>query len=261
MPGPVRSSALALRPSADWALFLDVDGTILGLAATPDEVERSERVCRILEAVSRCLSGAVALISGRRIADLDRLFVPHRLPAAGLHGLERRDARGIVYAKAVSVALDRLRPPLVRAARANDGLILEDKAGALAMHYRLAPGRAGEIRALVDDLARPFADELHVIHGKLVSEIKPRIADKGTAIRDFMSEAPFAGHRPVFIGDDTTDEDGFAFVNRLNGHAIRVGNGAGTAARYSLASVEEVVEWLEGWPSTLRCDQRSMARV
>ncbi|MGD9536086.1 MAG: trehalose-phosphatase [Alphaproteobacteria bacterium] len=255
-----RSSALALRPRPDWALFLDIDGTILHLAETPDGVERSERVCRVLEAVLHCLRGAVALISGRRIDDLDRLFAPHTLPAAGLHGLERRDARGIVYAQAASETLDRLRLPLAHAARVNEGVILEDKGGALAVHYRRSPERAGEIRSLVDDLVRPFAGELHVIHGKLVSEIKPRHADKGTAIREFMGEAPFVGHVPVFIGDDATDEDGFACVNALDGHAIRVGSGADTIARYSLAGVEEVVDWLEAWPSMLRRDFRSVGR-
>lgn len=246
---------MSLRPASDWALFLDVDGTLLHLRQTPDGVDRSERVCQILEDIMVCLGGAVALVSGRTIQNLDELFVPHRFPVAGLHGLERRDAAGIVHSHSESEVLDTLRPPLMEVADAHEGVILEDKSRALAIHYRQAPEKAAEIQSLVEDLVRPLAHELHVIHGKMVTEIKPWHADKGSAIGDFMNEPPFKGRVPVFIGDDTTDEDGFAFVNQMNGYAIRVGDGEGdsveTAARYSLEDVDEVIAWLENWPSSL----------
>jgi len=100
-------------------------------------------------------------------------------------------------------------------------------------------------------MARPFASDLHVLHGKMVSEIKPWLADKGSAIRNFMHEAPFTGRIPIFIGDDTTDEDGFAYVNELNGHSVRVGDIADTAAHYSLPGVDDVLTWLNSWPSRL----------
>jgi trehalose 6-phosphate phosphatase len=244
-------SAVSLRPASEWALFLDVDGTLLHLKQTPDGVNRSDRVCQVLEEIMACLGGALALISGRTIQNLDELFVPHRFPVAGLHGLERRDAEGVVHSHSEPQVLDALRPPLTKIANAHEGVIMEDKSRALAIHYRQAPDKATEIKNLVESLVRPLAHELHVIHGKMVSEVKPWHADKGSAISDFMDESPFKGRVPVFIGDDTTDEDGFAFVNQMNGYSVRVGDGVETAARYSLENVDKVIAWLESWPPSL----------
>ncbi len=255
MQNTPNQSAMSLRPASDWALFLDVDGTLLHLQQTPDGVNRSERVCQILEGIMQRLAGAVALVSGRTIQNLDELFVPHRFPVAGLHGLERRDAEGNAHSHSESQVLDTLRPPLRKAAETHEGVIFEDKSRALAIHYRQAPDRASGIQRLVEDLVRPLAHELHVIHGKMVTEIKPWHADKGSAISAFMNEPPFVGRVPVFIGDDTTDEDGFVYVNQMSGYAIRVGGGEGdvvkTAARYSLENVDEVIAWLESWPPSL----------
>jgi trehalose 6-phosphate phosphatase len=245
------TTALALHPQADWALFLDVDGTILHLRDTPDSVEASAHLLDLLESIHTCLGGAVALVSGRTIDNLDELFAPHRLPTAGLHGLQRRDAQGKVHEEAVPEALDTLREPLLQLASSSTKIILEDKGHALAIHYRLAPDRETQIREEVEKLAQPYATDLQVMHGKMVCEIKPWHADKGSAIRDFMNEAPFEGRLPVFIGDDTTDEDGFAYVNELDGHSIRVGDSEQTAARYRLPGVDEVIDWLERWPALL----------
>lgn len=247
-------SALSLRPRREWALFLDVDGTLLHFADTPDGVRRSERVCRILETLVSCFDGALALVSGRPIEVLDSLFAPHRLPAAGQHGLQRRDALGLRHDTAVSDAIDRLRSPLNELAQTVPGALLEQKSHALAVHYRRIPGRALELRSAVNDLVRSSAPELQVVHGSMVIEIKPRNADKGSAIREFMKETPFSGRSPVFIGDDTTDEDGFACVNALNGHAVRVGEANGTVAGYRLPGVDEVVDWLAAWPPLLQKD-------
>lgn len=243
--------AQALEPARNWALFLDVDGTLLALADTPDGVVPNRRVSRVLEEIGGYLDGAVSLISGRSIATLDRLFAPARLPVAGLHGLERRDAGGRVHALADIEALEHLRGPMGELSAGDSRVILEDKGLALAIHYRLAPERAREIRERVEALVAPSGHDLKVIHGKMVCEVKPRHADKGSAIRAFMSERPFAGRVPVFIGDDVTDEDGFAVVNAMNGHAVRVGDGEATAARYRLEDVDEVIEWLATWPPRL----------
>lgn len=243
--------AQALRPAADWALFLDVDGTILHFADTPDGVAASDRVARLLRQISRSLQGAVALVSGRSIANLDHLFGPHVLPLAGLHGLERRDARGRLHMLGEAEALEHLRAPLSELADSLDGVLLEDKGRALAVHYRMAPDKAGEIRQRVETLVRPSVRDLRIIHGKMVSEIKPRHADKGSAIQAFMDEAPFVGRVPVFIGDDVTDEDGFVAVNALKGLSIHVGDGAASAARYRLPDVDRVIDWLETWPSAI----------
>ena len=231
-----------LRPTSQWALFLDVDGTILGFADTPDGVAPGRRLTRVLREIDACLGGAVALISGRTIANLDQLFAPWKPPVAGLHGLERRDAAGRLHALGEAEALEHLRLPLTQLAAYHDGAILEDKGRALAIHYRQVPDAAAGIRQRVGELVQPCSSELRVIHGKMVSEIKPQHADKGSAIHAFMGEAPFAGRLPVFIGDDVTDEDGFAAVNALDGHTVHVGGGTVTDARFGLSSVDDVIE-------------------
>jgi trehalose 6-phosphate phosphatase len=255
MPSPKLVCAQALEPDPTWALFLDVDGTILKLAATPNGVAPSKRVCQALRRLSASLDGAVALISGRTIDNLDRLFAPLRLPSAGLHGLERRDAAGRLHVLGEIEALEHLRPPFAELAASKKGVMLEDKGRALAIHYRKAPQEAESVRHQVDDLVRPSAEELKVLHGKMVSEVKPRHADKGSAIRGFMGEPPFEGRVPVFVGDDVTDEDGFAMVNGFDGYAIRVGRDSETAARYRLADVDQVIAWLEALPPKIRARQ------
>ncbi|UCH48468.1 MAG: trehalose-phosphatase [Betaproteobacteria bacterium] len=255
------ASALALTPAPDWALFLDVDGTILHFRDSPDGVEAGENLLNILEVILTRLEGAVALVSGRGINTLDSMFAPHRLPTAGLHGLERRSADGSLHTVEEPAALDKLRPQLLILATASTKVILEDKGHALAIHYRLEPELGEQIKHRVEELVQPFLSELHVMHGKMVTEIKSRLADKGSAIRDFMTEAPFKGRLPVFIGDDTTDEDGFAFVNSQNGYSVRVGDSTDTAARYTLPGVDDVIDWLESWPRLLDATQSAAKRT
>lgn len=253
------TNALALKPASDWALFLDVDGTILHLRDTPDAVEASAHLLDLLETILVSLGGATALVSGRSIANLDELFAPHRLPTAGLHGLQRRDARGTVYESPVPAGLDALRPALLELASTSSKIIFEDKGHSLAVHYRQAPEREDEINSTVEQLLRPYLGELHLMRGKMVCELKPRHANKGTAIRDFMNEPPFTGRIPVFVGDDITDEDGFVWINGAGGYSIRVvddrdeetGNQQ-TVARFMLAGVDQVIEWLETWPAALK---------
>ena len=151
--------------------------------------------------------------------------------------------------------MEGLRPQLLTLAAASTKVILEDKGHALAIHYRLEPELGDQIKNRVEELVQPFLSELHVMHGKMVIEIKSRLADKGSAIRDFMSEAPFKGRVPVFIGDDTTDEDGFAWVNENNGYSVRVVDSAETAARYAIPGVDDVIDWLESWPTLLDATQ------
>ena len=244
-----------IEVSSDWALFLDVDGTLLSIAETPDAVEVSGRLRAALGHVVPLLDGAVALISGRPIAGLDRLFDPLRLPAAGLHGLERRDARGGMHKISADAGLDNLREPLRVFASANPGVLLEDKGAALALHYRRVPAAENAVRQLMTGMAATMPGKLRVLSGKMVVEIAPALADKGKAISAFMSEAPFAGRRPVFVGDDVTDEDGFDVVNKLGGYAVRVGSATASAASYQFADVAAVIDWLEVLPGQLRLPQ------
>jgi trehalose 6-phosphate phosphatase len=230
------------------ALFLDVDGTLLEIAPRPELVHVPDGLPSLMIRRAAEREGALALISGRPLAQLEHLFRPWQGAAAGLHGLERRRADGILDCLVdadSAAALERLRPKL--AALAADGLTLEDKGGTLALHYRAAPQREPEIRTVVEALHREVASALRLITGKMVVEFQPRSADKGRAIAAFLGEPPFVGRRPVFVGDDTTDEDGFAEIRRRGGIAVRVGpfNGA-TAANYRLPTVKAVLAWLAG---------------
>ena len=230
------------------ALFLDVDGTLLEIAPRPELVQVPVGLPSLMIRLSARREGALALISGRPLAQLDRLFQPWQGAAAGLHGLERRRVDGILDFGVdgnSSAALDRLRPKLAAVAADGTGLTLEDKGGTLALHYRAAPQREPEIRAAVGALHREMASVLRLIMGKMVVEFQPRSADKGRAIAAFLAEPPFLGRRPVFVGDDTTDEDGFAEIRRRGGIAVRVGPfGGATIANYRLPSVEAVLAWL-----------------
>jgi trehalose 6-phosphate phosphatase len=235
-------------PPADngWAYFLDVDGTLIAIADTPDAVHVDRALLRLLGQLYQECGGAVALISGRAIRDLEgHLGVPH-LPVAGQHGLERRDAAGRVHARAAPAAA---RAGMVRelsalAAR-HPGLLLEDKGITLALHYRLAPGLASYVQRAVAQLVREAGAGLEVQRGKRVAEIKPAGFDKGSAVLEYLAEPPFLGRRPVYIGDDLNDEHAFAEVNRLGGISIRVGRG-GSSARFRLPDVDAVRRWLGG---------------
>lgn len=240
-----------VEAAADWALFLDVDGTLLPIAETPDGVEVSDHLRAVLARLAPLYGHALALISGRPIAELDQLFAPLALPSAGLHGLERRDAAGRIRRLGEPAWLDALRRALGDFAAAHPGVLLEDKVRTLALHYRRAPEAEAAARRAVAELIGGDDQRLRVIEGKMVLEIKPRLADKGAAVAAFLGEPPFAGRRPVFIGDDVTDEDAFAVVNRLGGTSVRVGDLPGTAARYRLPDVNAVVAWLEALPATL----------
>jgi trehalose 6-phosphate phosphatase len=235
------------RPSPEWAFYLDVDGTLIDFGDRPDAVRADAELRALLEKTSRAAQGALALISGRSVADLDQLFAPLRLPAAGQHGAERRDASGGLHAAAVGSAMLRdAAERLESFARARPGLLLEDKGSSLALHYRRAPERAGEVRAAVTAVAVGLGGGFELQGGKSVLEIKCCGRDKGTAIEQFNREAPFAGRRPVFVGDDQTDEYGFAVVNRLGGESIKVGDGP-SDAHWRLPDVAAVREWLAGW--------------
>jgi len=235
----------SLPVSGDWAMFLDVDGTLLHIAETPGGVEVSDHLRDVLARLAPAMGQALALVSGRPIATLDHFFSPLLLPAAGLHGLEFRSPTGEIRSLGDPLLLEPLRPALAAFADAHPGVIYEDKRRTLALHYRRAPAAAEAARRLVRELTGRYGKGLHVVDGKMVLEIKPRLTDKGAAVEAFLREAPFHGRLPVFIGDDVTDEDAFQVVNDLGGHSIRVGVGQDTRARYRLPDVDAVIGWLE----------------
>jgi len=252
MASPNRSRGLAPRrgrpPALNerCALFLDIDGTLLHLAATPDRVRVDPHITELLPELAEKLCGAVALITGRAIADADSLFPGVSLPVAGQHGLERRAADGSIHLHKASMrGLERLRRELTRFVTRHPGLLLEDKGATLALHYRRAPSLAGHVHRTLRTMLRTTAvsAEWRLQPGKKILEIKPDGRDKGTAILEYMAEPPFAGRVPVFVGDDLTDEYGFVAATHLGGWAVKVGRGQ-TRARFRLPNVAAVRQWL-----------------
>jgi trehalose 6-phosphate phosphatase len=219
---PSRDASASQIP---WCLFLDVDGTLLEIAPTPDAVQVGETLKRLLLRVRDALDGAVALVSGRSLEQLDELFAPERWPAAGLHGLERRGAdQRIRHAGPHAPALADARVALADLASRSPGTLVEDKGRSLALHYRAAPELESSLRREIRGIATRLGDDYHVLEGNRVFEVKPRAATKADAIRAFLAEPPFAGRRPMFIGDDITDLDGFAAVERAGGISVAVGD-------------------------------------
>jgi len=239
-----RGSRQPPAPRPDWAYFFDIDGTLLDIADSPGSVQPDRDVRALIEAVYSFSGGAVALISGRSIRDVDLLFHAH-LPAAGQHGTERRDAAGRVTRHAAPVTLDGAHERLRAAVAEHAGLLLEHKGLSLALHYRRAPRLAGYAHRLVRSVLPELGGAFCVQSGKRVVELRPAGKDKGGAVREFMSEEPFRGRAPVFVGDDRTDEYGFEMVNRLRGYSVKVGHGP-SVARWRLRDVRAVRAWLEG---------------
>jgi len=231
-------------PADDWALFLDVDGCLLEFADAPDAVRVPEPLRDILARLVQRLQGAVALVSGRAMASLDRLFAPLELPGAGLHGLERRDAAGTVAPEAAP-ALVAVLAEAQRIAAEHPGVIAEDKGAALALHWRVAPHAAPALRAFAE-AALPRLPGYRLQHGDSVVELRPGEGDKGEAIAALLRNPPFRGRVPVFAGDDLTDEAGFAAVNAHGGISVLVGAREPSEARYQLRDPADVRAWLAG---------------
>ncbi|WP_244825778.1 trehalose-phosphatase [Caballeronia sp. TF1N1] len=230
---------------AETAFFFDFDGTLVELASTPDGIFVPRSVPDILAALRRATNNAVAVVSGRGIDNIDSFLQMPDLPVAGMHGAERRDSNGDVQRIGFNdERLLRMEHALEGVVSANPGMLLEIKGAALALHYRNAPDREPAARAATERLVAQYADAYVLQPGKMVYEIKPKDVDKGRAVRAYMSEPPFTGRKPVFIGDDITDEKGFAVVNEFDGLSIKVGPGD-TVARARIESVELLLDWLQ----------------
>ena len=231
-------------PRAPWCLFLDIDGTLLEIAPTPDAVCVDVSLLDLLRRLERACDGAIALVTGRPISAVDELFHPLHLPVAGVHGFERRNAQGHYFRPAfVGSGLGFLRAEVTALAQSMHGVLLEDKGCAFALHYRQAPGLGESIRVRLARLVSAALPAFELLEGDHVVEIKPVEHDKSTAIEAFMQEEPFIGRAPVFIGDDTTDLDGFAAMKRFDGLAIAVGSRIPGEKR--LAGPRDVRAWLE----------------
>ncbi|MFW2404784.1 MAG: trehalose-phosphatase [Gammaproteobacteria bacterium] len=227
------------------ALFLDFDGTLVHIVDRPDLTHVPESLLATLSDVHAALGGALALVTGRSIADLDKLTDPLQLPAAGVHGLEYRDGSGPVHAVTTRSFPDWAREELTQLAESADGLLTEDKGHGMAIHFRLAPDREEPVRAAVRRIAARLGPDFVMQNGKMVFELRPACATKGTAVARFMEAPPYAGRQPVFVGDDVTDEDAFKVVNEMGGISIKVGRiDEESAARFELEDVSAVRNWL-----------------
>jgi len=248
-----------LRPAPlgpGHALFLDVDGTLLPIVARPQDVRVDSALRSLLTRLHAALDGALALVSGRSIAEIDQLFEPLVLPLAGQHGYERRDAAHRMHRGTdVSAAMDGILAPLRNWSSRHPGLLVEQKGASVALHFRLAPQLSEVAREEMEALARQVGPEYELMAGKMVYELKPASTDKGRAILAFMREPPFAGRVPVFLGDDVTDEFGFGAIEALAGHSIKVGSGP-TCARWRLASAGDVRGWLNASLDSLKGGER-----
>jgi trehalose 6-phosphate phosphatase len=224
------------------ALFLDFDGTLVELAETPDAIRVPRGLGALLGRLRARLGGRLAIVSGRAIADLERHLSCAGIAVAGSHGLELRLADGAALPLAAPAGLDAARAEVERFAAGADGLLVEAKPAGIALHYRRAPEQAARAAAFMAGLAGRHG--LALQHGKMVAELRAPGTDKGDALAALMREPSFAGARPLFVGDDLTDEHGFAAAARLGGAGILVGPARATAARYRLASVAAVADWL-----------------
>lgn len=227
----------------DCALFLDVDGTLLEFAYAPGAVVLPPQLRETLARLAQRLDGALALISGRPLAQLDELFAPLRLPAAGLHGQERRGSAERLDASADLAPIAAIRREAALIAQLYEGVIVEDKGANLALHWRAAPQAEAVLQAYAHEaIARLPGYRLQP--GDHVVEFMPLGVDKGAALSAFLLERPFRGRTPVFVGDDFTDEYGFAVANGNGGWSVLVGARESSAAIYRLADPAAVLSWL-----------------
>lgn len=234
--------------TADAAFFIDFDGTLVEIADQPHLVRVEPRVRHVLAALKRKFGDAVAILTGRPLAVVDGFLAPLALPTGAEHGSVRRDAAGRVHRDFEGgEALDALAVRLGELAKAHDGLIFEKKESSAALHYRQRPELAALCEAAVEDALKGIGG-VHLLRGKMVLEIKAEGLNKGLALEAFMREEPFSGRVPVMIGDDTTDEFGFAAANGLGGLTIKIGEGE-TAASHR-ASRENFLDWLEAQAET-----------
>jgi trehalose 6-phosphate phosphatase len=231
-------------PQMDWAWFFDVDGTLVEIASSPASVIVHDELPDLIAQLHFLSGGAVSLITGRAVADVDRFLPMPGISVAGQHGLELRTADGtFIPASSVDVDLQDVTAALEDAAARHPGLLVEFKGESIALHYRNVPRLAGYAHRLMRSLRERYAPDFAVRKGKRVVELIHHSADKGAAIRKLMKTEPFKGRTPVFLGDDVTDESGFAVVNELSGVSIKVGPGP-TLASWRLNDVSAVREWL-----------------
>jgi trehalose 6-phosphate phosphatase len=230
---------------SECAILLDIDGTLLDLAPTPREVWVPPGLARTLGRLLARTSGALALVSGRSLNDIDLIFAPEEFPAVGGHGAEMRISVDSEAVATHAPPMDKeLKRRLAVIAKLSPGILLEDKGYSLALHYRLAPHAEKAIYEAVSLIRADLPSApIEILPGKCVCEIKHSGFTKATGVRELMTHEPFRGRRPIFIGDDVTDETVFAIMPELDGQAFSVGRRAhGVAGHFD--EPRDVREWL-----------------
>ncbi|MDR3408137.1 MAG: trehalose-phosphatase [Methylovirgula sp.] len=230
-------SLMAPAPARNWALFLDLDGTLLDIAATPSSVVMPPTLVRDLQGAARALNGALAIVSGRALGEIDRLLHPLRLAGGSEHGAVIRLPDGTQDQTCVPV------PPgwvqaFIELQRACPGVLIEAKPHNLVAHFRHAPAATTQVRRLAEALLTREPDAFELLEAKMAIEIRPRAATKARPVHRLMELTPFAGRYPVFVGDDVTDEDGFAAARAHGGLALDV-------ATYFGGEPQDVRHWLK----------------
>lgn len=223
------------------SVFLDLDGTLLEIAPRPDAVRVDGRLHRLMGALSRRLDGRLAIVSGRSGEDVHALFGAPHFPIAGSHGAELRWPDGRITSMAAR--RDGEWDDFSALAQRYPGVLIERKPFGVALHYRLEPEAEQDCRRRAQEVA--LRRDLHLQTGKMVIELKPKAVDKGSAVAALWREPPMAGGIPIFVGDDDTDEAGFAMAAQLGGVGVLVGAPRNTNARYRLGGVAETLDWLE----------------
>ncbi len=224
------------------SVLLDLDGTIAPIMPRPHDVVPEPARTALLRRLAATLEGRLAIVSGRTIAEVDRVLEGSVEAVAGVHGLERRRADGVLRRAHPDPSLDLVREAIPGLMARHPGLFTEDKGLSLTIHYRGAPEAGPAVEAFARQMAA--RTDLMLQPGNTVAELRGPGAGKGEAIRAFMAEPPFAGTRPIYLGDDQTDEDGFTAVRALGGVGVLVGPARRTAASRRLADVGAVLDWL-----------------
>jgi trehalose 6-phosphate phosphatase len=224
------------------ALFLDFDGSLIDYAPTPDQIAVRPETIALLQDLSRRFGGALAIISGRRIADIDHHLAPLRLPISGVHGLEFRSRSDDTKRMPISEELEEARRRLNEAILLNDRIYIEDKGGALVLHFRVHPDQRVRAERLAEQAVADL-ETLKVVGGHEIFEIRQRDITKANALRRFMRRPPFQTRIPVFVGDDVTDEDGMREAAAEGGFGVKIGPEP-TVAAFRLPNTEAVHGWL-----------------
>lgn len=232
---------LGLPATGSWTVFLDIDGTLLDIAATPHAVRVPEGLVVTLMQLRESLDDALAFVSGRTLDDIDQLFEPMRVPVAAEHGAIVRLPDGRVEETDVTIPLA-WRAALVELTKQNAGILLEEKRHSIAVHFRLAPETEPLVRETVDALVAAAADRFEVLPARMAFEIRGRNVSKAEAVRRLMQTSPFAGRRPLYIGDDITDEAAIAAARELGGVGLHVGRDFGGAPANVRSWIETLID-------------------